>query len=143
MATGSRRIQLLEAIEGLAVRTGASDDFVAKIRRVFESKGIPLDSDAAPFAQALSEAFHQQAALRKTIQEARESLTRIQTGAAHVGQTFSSHLERLQALRALLQEHRERMGRGERKAPKGGRSRVRMVRGDVDRAFVPGPDGPQ
>jgi hypothetical protein len=143
MAADSRRLRLSEAIEGLAQRTSASEEFVAKIRRVFEAKGISLDCDAAPFARALSDAFHQQAALRRTIQEARESLTRIQTGAAHVGQTFSSHLERLQALRELLEEHRRRMGSGGHREREAARRRTRMVRGDVDRAVVPGPDGLQ
>jgi hypothetical protein len=53
------------SIAALAADTGAPASFVAKIRALFEGKGIPLEGQAAPYLGALREAFRREESLRR------------------------------------------------------------------------------
>src|SRR5262245_61014851 len=100
-----KRETLSESIERIAARTGASSDFVTRVRQLFERKGIWLGEDAAPYTRAIGEAFERQALLRQTLDDARSSLNRLQTSVSSLGDAVNSQIERLQTLREGLRRY--------------------------------------
>lgn len=121
----SRKITLEESIVKLASETGASQSFVEKVRALFLGRGIDLEDSSEPYAEALKEAFRRHATIRERIDEARESLVRLQSNIAEMGEVFQDHLSRLRQAR-------------ERTAPPS--ATLRLVPGERDRVIVPGPD---
>lgn len=131
---------LSESIRRIAERTGASPEFVARVKQLFERKGIPLDGDAEPYAKALEEAFQRQATMRRTIADAKSSLSRLQTSVVSLGDAVNAQSDRLQLLREglrryqmIVEAHRASKARGTTRG-------ARLVRGDRDYPMVPGPD---
>lgn len=121
----SRKITLEESIVKLASETGASQSFVDKVRALFLGRGIDLDDSSEPYAAALSEAFRRHATIRERLDEARDSLVKLHSNIAEMGEVFQDHLTRLRVLR-------------ERTTPPSGS--IRLVPGEHDRSVVPGPD---
>ena len=121
----SRKITLEESIVRLASETGASPSFVEKVRALFLGRGIDLEDSSEPYTDALNHAFQRHSTIRERLDDARESLVRLHTNIAELGETFQNHLSRLKALR-------------ERSAPTV--TRLQLVRGEQDRTLVPGPD---
>lgn len=135
-----KRLTLSESIRRIAERTGASPDFVSRVKQLFERKGIPLDGESEPYAQALEEAFQRQATMRRTIEDAKSSLSRLQTSVASLGDAVHSQSERLQLLREGLRRY-QMIVEAHRASKAGGtRGGQRLVRGDRDYPMVPGPD---
>ena len=124
-AMRSRKITLEESIVKLASETGASPSFVEKVRALFLGRGIDLEDSSEPYTAALSEAFQRHTAIRERLDDARESLVRLHSNIAELGEVFQDHLARLRGLR-------------ERTAPPS--PTLYVVRGDSDQAFVPGPE---
>ena len=122
---GSRKITLEESIVKLALETDASPSFVDKVRALFLGRGIDLEDSSEPYAAALDEAFRRHSTIRERIDAARESLVRLHANIAEMGEVFQDHLARLRGLRERTSPHR-----GE----------LRLVRGEHDQSFVPGPD---
>jgi len=120
----SRKVTLEESIVRLASETGASPSFVEKVRALFLGRGIDLEDSSEPYTAALSEAFHRHSTIRESLDDARESLVRLHTNIAELGEVFHDHLSRLRGMR-------ERTA-----APP---STVHLVRGERDRNVVPGP----
>lgn len=122
----SRKVTLEESIVRLASETGASPSFVEKVRALFLGRGIDLEDSSEPYTAALNEAFRRHSAIRERIDEARESLVRLHTNIAEMGEVFQDHLARLRGMR-------------ERTAPPP-QVELRLVPGEHDQAVVPGPD---
>lgn len=108
----------------LASETGASPSFVEKVRALFLGRGIDLEDSSEPYTAALNEAFQRHSAIRERLDEARESLVRLHTNIAELGEVFQNHLSRLRGLRE----------RTAAPAPA-----LSLVRGERDRNVVPGP----
>jgi uncharacterized coiled-coil DUF342 family protein len=121
----SRKLTLEESIVKLASETGASQSFVDKVRALFLGRGIDLEDSSEPYLAALNEAFQRHASIRERIDEARESLVRLHSNIAEMGEVFQDHLARLRLLR-------------DRETPPPGR--MRLVPGEHDRSVVPGPE---
>jgi uncharacterized coiled-coil DUF342 family protein len=121
----SRKVTLEESIVRLASETGASQSFVDKVRALFLGRGIDLEDSSEPYAAALNEAFQRHAVIRERIDEARESLVKLHSNIAEMGELFQDHLGRLRSLREKSSS---------------GSVAVRMVPGEFDRSIVPGPD---
>ena len=121
----SRKVTLEESIVKLASETGASPSFVEKVRALFLGRGIDLEDSSEPYTAALSEAFHRHSTIRERLDDARESLVRLHTNIAELGEVFQDHLSRLRGMR-------------ERTAvalPK-----LYLVTGECDQDVVPGPE---
>jgi uncharacterized coiled-coil DUF342 family protein len=121
----SRKITLEESIVKLASETGASPSFVEKVRALFLGRGIDLEDSSEPYTAALSEAFQRHSEIRERIGDARESLVRLHTNIAEMGEVFQDHLARLRGLR-------------ERTASP--HTKLYFVPGDRDQTVVPGPE---
>jgi hypothetical protein len=132
----SQKVTLEESIASLARETGASASFVEKVRALFLGRGIDLEDSSEPYAAALHDAFRRHATIRHRLDETRESLARLHSSISDLGETFSGQLSRLRALRDAV----------ERGAPAKRRSVAvqvelhPLVRGENDRAYVPGPE---
>ena len=124
----SRRVTLEESIVKLAAETGASSSFVEKVRALFLGRGIDLEDSSEPYAEALNQAFRRHATIRERIDEARQSLLRLHSDIAEMGELFQDHLARLRVLR-------------EKTAASS--ASLRLVPGEHDRTVVPGPDDVQ
>lgn len=136
----TRKITLEESIAKLAQETGASDSFVEKVRALFLGRGIDLEDSSEPYSRALDDAFRRHASLRQQFDEARESLVRLHTNLAELGEAFQGQLGRLRALRESLE--RRNAARSQASA-ENDRRPIRLVPGEHDRAVVPGPEEPQ
>jgi len=124
-AMRSRKLTLEESILKLASETGASSSFVDKVRALFLGRGIDLEDSSEPYTEALNEAFRRHATIRERIDEARESLVRLQANIVEMSEVFQDHLTRL---------------RGSQERTIVPAPTQRLVRGDCDRAVVPGPE---
>jgi hypothetical protein len=135
-------------INRLASETGASSSFVMRVRELFSRKGISLDSDGQPYAEALQNAFLRERMIRDRAEQTRERIEKLQDQLVEVSSTFQSHLERLKKIQSALnrkfpagQPGRARLSPtpGSNPAP-----RSRKVRLQVERGFlVPGPEDVQ
>ena len=121
----SRKVTLEESIVKLASETGASQSFVDKVRALFLGRGIDLEDSSEPYTAALREAFQQHATIRERLDEARDSLVKLQSNIAEMGEVFQDHLTRLRVLRERTTSYSRSMC---------------LVPGEHDRAVVPGPD---
>ena len=124
-AMRSRKVTLEESIVRLALETGASASFVEKVRALFLGRGIDLEDSSEPYTAALSQAFQRHSTIRERLDDARESLLRLHTNIAELGEVFQDHLSRLRGMR-------------ERTAvppPK-----LYLVPGERDQNVVPGPE---
>lgn len=121
----SRKVTLEESIVRLASETGASPSFVEKVRALFLGRGIDLEDSSEPYTAALSEAFQRHSIIRERHDDARESLVRLHTNIAELGEVFHDHLSRLRGMR-------ERTAVVPQK--------LYLVPGERDRHVVPGPE---
>lgn len=121
----SRKVTLEESSVRLASETGASPSFVEKVRALFLGRGIDLEDSSEPYTAALREAFHRHSAIKERLGEARESLVRLHTNIAELGEVFQDHLSRLRGMRE----------RTAAPSPK-----FYLVPGESDQSVVPGPD---
>jgi len=74
----NERKSINEHIRALARATGAPGSFVEQVRALFVTKGISLDEEAAPFLDALDEAFRREARIRLDAQRTQAHLARIE-----------------------------------------------------------------
>lgn len=84
-----------EHIECLARMTGAPESFVGQVRGLFSTKGISLDEDAAPYLNALEEAFRREESIRTSSQRARQNIARLQDNFSRIGKAYVQQLEQL------------------------------------------------
>lgn len=136
----SRKVTLEESIARLAQETGASESFVEKVRALFLGRGIDLEDSSEPYSHALDDAFRRHASLRQQFDDARESLVRLHSNLAELGEAFQGQLGRLRALRESLE--RRNAERSVAREENVNRT-IRLVPGEYDRAVVPGPEEPQ
>ena len=102
-----------QEIDCLARLTGAPPSFVMQVKVLFSSKGIPLESDAGPYVDALEEAFRREERIRHTSQRARESLDRVSENFSRVGRAYTRTLRK-------LKRPDEPVGNSDKTAPRSG-----------------------
>ena len=136
-------------INRLARETGASSSFVSRVRDLFSRKGISLEADGQPYAEALKNAFVRERMIRQRAEETRARIEKLQDQLVEVSSTFQSHLERLKKIQSAL-NRKFPAGRSapSRLSPAPGSASnapgTRKVRLHVERGFlVPGPEDPQ
>ena len=143
-----------EHIECLARMTGASDSFIGQVQDLFVKRGIPLESDATPYLQALDEAFRREESIRANAQRARQNLTGLQTNFNRIGQAYVKKLEQLKKIQSGLREQKaqQRVRRIQQQRQRQSAPTV-TIEGDhrtyvtrpqrEDLPMVPGPSDPQ
>lgn len=141
-----------EQIEYLAESTGAPADFVERIRTLFSNRGICLDGDSAPYASALEQAFKKEHSIRRSAQQTREQLERLQSQLTQFNETCRKQLERLQELHRALAQRAVRAADGSRTHDPTKPRRVQVLEITDDGAvrvkrtrtiMIPGPKDPQ
>ncbi len=136
-----------EHINRLARETRASSSFVTRVRALFSRKGISLDSDCHPYAEALENAFVRERMIRERADETRERIEKLQEQLVEVSSAFNGHLERLKKIQAALNRKFPVSGHTKPAAKTtdaGHKPRTRRVRLQVDKGFlVPGPEDVQ
>ena len=127
-----------ESIVLLAADTGAPAAFVAKIRALFEGKGISLECRAAPYLAALREAFRREESLRRLSGRSHETLERARHDLSRLDHDWERQLAQLRDLQQALQQQARNLRAGVKqlKTPAG----TVMCPGSVELPFVPGPD---
>ena len=129
------------SIAALAADSGAPASFVAKIKALFEAKGISLDRSARPSLGALREAFRREESLRRLADGSSGALARVRHDLRRLDADWERQLAYLRSLQDALQVQARRLRSGvERlKVP----PRTVLCPGSVELPFVPGPDGLQ
>jgi hypothetical protein len=136
------RVPSLEAsIAFLAADSGAPASFVAKVKALFESKGISLERSARPYLGALREAFRREESLRRLSEGSCDALARARQDLGRLDADWERQLAHLRSLQDALhvQARRLRAGVERLKVP----PRTVLCPGSVELPFVPGPDGLQ
>lgn len=140
-------ISIGEHIDRLARETGASATFVERVRALFCRKGISLESDGHPYAQALENAFVRERMIRQRADETRERIEKLQEQLVEVSSAFNGHLERLKKIQAALNRKFPVPGQSDTSAKTTEtkrKPRTRRVRLQVEKGFlVPGPEDVQ
>jgi hypothetical protein len=136
-----RILSLDASIDALAAHTGASASFVAKIRALFEGKGISLERRAGPYLGALREAFRREENLRRSSERSRHVLERAREELGQLDTQWERQLVELRDLQRSLRQQSSRLRDGVQKlrAP----DRAVLCPGSVELPFVPGPDSIQ
>ena len=138
MHDDDRFLSLDASIVLLAADSGASAAFVAKVKALFEAKGISLERSAGPYLAALREAFRREESLRRLSDRSSEALARARHDLGRLGADWDRELAHLRALQDALHAQARRL-----------RSRVEQLvvppgtvlcPGSVELPFVPGPD---
>lgn len=114
-----------EAIDEFARETGAPDSLVQSVTALFTGKGIALDDDAAPYVEALREAFLCDARLRAATGRAKEQLAELQDRLLRLQESWERQFTELDRVKATLGTALENARRARRTADPG--------------AIVPGP----
>lgn len=86
---------IAEHIECLARLTGAPISFVDQVRSLFTTKGISLDTTAAPFLEALEEAFRREERIRNNSYRLRQNLSKLQENFKRIGRAYVNHLDQI------------------------------------------------
>jgi hypothetical protein len=134
------RKSIEEHIQTLARNTGAPLSFVEQVRALFLTKGISLDEEAAPFLEALDEAFSREERIRLEARRTREGLAQTQTAEAYrrAGEAYIERVSNLDAQGRALPERGRRLVRHVGAGPQAATTRV-SVRGS-HRALVTRPE---
>lgn len=134
-------LSLDASIAILAADSGAPAAFVAKIRALFEAKGIALERSARPYLTALREAFRREESLRRLSERSTDALGALSRARQDIGRLDGDWERQLAQLRALQDElhtqaRRLRSGVDRLAVPPG----TVLCPGSVELPFVPGPD---
>lgn len=133
---------LAQSIATLARETRAPAAFVERVRTLFEGRGIPLDSNAAPFVKALDDAFRRHATVRKSLARAYRNLGVMQSDLEELNTALHRRLERLRSIRRDIRSRDAATGVEPEPSNVVGlvATRTLIVRGEYDLAIVPGPE---
>ena len=101
-------------IDRVSRRTGASEPFVEQVRELFLKKGITLDSQAAPYLQAIEEAFNREQAIRATSLRAKDNVQQLRQNFSKIGNAYSRQLDQLKKIQSKLQAQTRRMMKEQR-----------------------------
>ena len=96
-------------IRELAVRTGAPDAFVFRVKALFTSKGIRLDEGAEPYVEAIEFAFLIDDSIRQGSDAAVKSSERLETGLERYRDACARHAEQLRAVQAAMERTARRL----------------------------------
>ena len=131
-------LSLDASIAILAADSGAPAAFVAKVRALFEAKGIALERSARPYLGALREAFRREESLRRLSERSTDALARARHDLGRLDGDWERQLAHLRALQDELHTQARRLrSRVERLAIPPG---TVLCPGSVELPFVPGPD---
>lgn len=125
-------------IECLARLTGAPHTFIDQVRSLFLSKGIPLDSEASPFIEALDEAFRREEHIRASSHTAQYQLAKLRENFRKVGKAYVNQFSQLRQLHSSLQHQSQRL-RKKRPARQTGQEMGPIVIKGDHRSFVTAP----
>jgi hypothetical protein len=133
-----RILSLHASIALLAADSGAPASFVAKIKALFEAKGISLERSAAPYLSALREAFRREESLRRLCERGTDALARARQDLGRLDADWERQVAHLRAVQDALhtQTRRLRSGVEQLVVP----PRTVLCPGSVELPFVPGPD---
>jgi hypothetical protein len=95
------------------------DEFMDQVRRMFADKGIDLGEDAAPYAQAIRDAFELHSQVRQTEAITQERLKRLDAAFDALSRTWQHVEEELLKLRESLVEREQALKRGSAQAAQG------------------------
>ncbi len=98
-----------QQIDCLARLSGASESFICQVKALFTKKGIPLDSDAAPYQKALEDAFHREEAIRVTSQRARKCLVELHENFGKIGHAYVKQVEQLRKIQSNLRDQARKL----------------------------------
>ena len=131
-------LSLGASIAVLAADTGAPASFVAKIKALFQGKGISLDRRVGPYLEALREAFRREEDLRRITERSHHALQRASRDLGRLDAQWEHQLGQLRDLQHALQQQKRRLSEGVQRlrAP----ARTVLCPGSVELPFVPGPD---
>lgn len=109
MSESERSLQ--EFIEQIASESGIrkEDDFLGQVRAMFADKGIDLGEDAAPYAQAIRDAFALHSQVRETEAVTQQRLERLDAAFNTLTRTWKHLEEELAKLRVALQEREQEL----------------------------------
>jgi hypothetical protein len=142
---------IAEQIDCLARLTGAPQTFVIQVRDLFSRKGIPLESDASPYLQALEEAFRREESIRMTAKRAQRNVRRLAENFNKIGRTYVRQLEHLKKIQTELRSQGRRVEtaretlKKKAKRPAGRTERPQFMTRQVSdhMPMVPGPEEEQ
>lgn len=142
MRDDDERMPSLDAsIDAMAADSGAPASFVAKIRALFEGKGISLERRAGPYLAALREAFRREESLRRVSQRSQGALERAREDLSRLDSQWERQLGELRDLQRSLRLQSSRLREGVQKLH--ALDRTVLCPGSVELPFVPGPDSVQ
>lgn len=136
-----RMPSLETSIHALAADSGAPASFVAKIRALFEGKGISLERRAGPYLGALREAFRREESLRRVSQQSQGVLERAREDLSRLDSQWERQLGELRHLQHSLKLQSRRLREGVQKLHAA--DKTVLCPGSVELPFVPGPDSVQ
>jgi|OpeIllAssembly_1097287.scaffolds.fasta_scaffold983497_2 hypothetical protein len=137
-------------IRKLASETEAPSTFIEQVRVLFLSKGISLDTDAAPYEHALREAFRRELAIRRSTLRARRPSSDVASRLRALGEGYRRQVEQLRNRQRSLDRRSREMNAGLRALQRGAvvedasleASGTTPVQREVV-PMVPGPEGAQ
>lgn len=132
-----------DVIRVLARQTEAPESFVNDVKALFTGKGISLDQAAAPFAEAIADAFLREEQVRRQAEAALASLADLEQLNRQFSEQTRKELNRVVVLRDTLQFAAEQFQRNldrfqELKAPP---RPIRATPDDLPGPLLPGPSG--
>ena len=133
-----RFLSLDTSIVLLAADSGAPAPFVAKIRALFEAKGISLEGSARPYLGALREAFRREESLRRLADRSTDALARARQDLGRLDADWERQLAQLRTLQEALHAQTRRLRSGVEQFVAS--PRTVLCPGSVELPFVPGPD---
>ncbi len=133
-----------QQIECLAKLTGAPESFIGQVKNLFHRKGIDLAEDAAPYIQALEEAFRREHTIRTSSQRSRLE----PNSPKHfdkIGKAYVRRAEKLPRLDgSVASSRRKGAGKASRSVTIEGDHRTYVTPTQQDEVtMVPGPDDVQ
>ncbi len=93
---------IADLIERMARETDSPPRLVDDVRRMFSGKGISLDEDAGPYADAIRETFLSDAVLRQHTARATQELERLRERLQALQRAWSQTAEQLDHVRVRL-----------------------------------------
>jgi hypothetical protein len=95
---------IAELIEELARETEAPASFVDQVSTLFAQKGIPLDTDGSPYADAIRQTFLSDAQLRASTARARAHLGELKDRMQRLGEAWERQLGEVSRIKASLEQ---------------------------------------
>ena len=100
---------LEDQIDCLARITGAPETFVSQVKELFGKKGISMAEDAAPYVQALEEAFRREESIRFSTLRAKQNISTLQQHFRKIGRAYVTQISQLRKVQSSLKSSSGRL----------------------------------